>query len=663
MTLSYSQAKVLYAGNGQTTKWDIPFAFLNTADLQITKINANGESEVLQNDFNIDLQEHAVFYPMPGSQTPPLAQGEKLLICRHTPLTQQTDFQAQQSFDPSVLEEGYDKAMMIAQEQAEVLARAVKFPAQVSPSSTDAAAYLKNLEKTLQQAQQANEISQEVISAAGQASQTASEAVNKAEETVSQLNAYVVSAQEAANFAQKWAVQTNTEVVPGQGYGAKKYALDAAACNTQTQEGVAQAQTAAAQAAQNAQQAAAKAAAALSSQTLAQEAAETSQNARQEAQQIQGSCVSLATAAQTSAQQAQQSAQAAASSANMADIQNKITNCLTKIPQDIKLKLTDGVLTLKADSKAYRGNGQVVTIAQDITMTYADNAAILVCVDVSGTALQGCPIQYCSCGAADPQTANSIYYDTSANIVKFYPSSGGAGTEVSLPVAICTATGQISSIDQVFNGFGYIGNTLFALPGVEGLIPNGRTAEGALANTKVTVSAVRKLSFSTQAQSHFGLTATALFASASALYNAADNTNYNPSTGNTLGFCNCGTVVTDSTGQITSFMPKYAFHAVDYSGADFVINSYSDANGNWYRKYKSGWVEQGGLSANKGGIVTVSLLQDMANTNYYISANLYSTSSSTDKGYLILSNKNNTSFQFNFSNTNNVLWYACGQGA
>ena len=33
-----------------------------------------------------------------------------------------------------------------------------------------------------------------------------------------------------------------------------------------------------------------------------------------------------------------------------------ITNCITKIPQDIKLELVDGTLTLKAGSKIYDGN-------------------------------------------------------------------------------------------------------------------------------------------------------------------------------------------------------------------------------------------------------------------------------------------------------------------
>ena len=205
-------------------------------------------------------------------------------------------------------------------------------------------------------------------------------------------------------------------------------------------------------------------------------------------------CPAVREAAAQSATEAAQSAQEAASSANLADIQNKITNCITKIPQDIKLELSDGTLTLKAGSIVYRGNGQAITIAQDISMTYPANATILVCASVSAPSLQGRLIANCFSGNADPQTPNSIYYDTSANIVKFYPSSGGTGIEVSLPIAICTATGQITSIDQVFNGFGFIGKTIFALPGVEGLIPNGFNSDGTLNNIQAKSVSLKRMS-------------------------------------------------------------------------------------------------------------------------------------------------------------------------
>lgn len=241
-----------------------------------------------------------------------------------------------------------------------------------------------------------------------------------------------------------------------------------------------------------------------------------------------------------------------------------------------------------------------------------------------------------------------------------------------MPVCITTsAGGKITSIDQVFNGFGYIGSTMFALPGVSGLIPNGRNADGTLNNMAVTISALRTLSFSTQTQSDFGLTATTIFTSANAVYNAVDNKNYNTSTGNYLGFVNCGTVETDSTGVITSLNPKTTFHALDYnyfeevlSGMDYVVDSYTDASGNWYRVYKSGWVEQGGITQSLTGSSkeTVTFLKPMAN-------NLYSTNIPSTPGGLYtgagVDSKTTTSMDVNNTSqaTVQLSWIIEGHGA
>lgn len=53
---------------------------------------------------------------------------------------------------------------------------------------------------------------------------------------------------------------------------------------------------------------------------------------------------------------------------------------------------------------------------------------------------------------------------------------------------------------------------------------------------------------------------------------------------------------------------------------DFVVEGYSDDEGNWYRVYKSGWVEQGGKVPYSAGdaYVSVNLLKSMKNTNYQI---------------------------------------------
>jgi hypothetical protein len=101
------------------------------------------------------------------------------------------------------------------------------------------------------------------------------------------------------------------------------------------------------------------------------------------------------------------------------------------------------------------------------------------------------------------------------------------------------------------------------------------------------------------------------------------------------------------------------------SNIDFVVESY--VNGaNWYRKYKSGWIEQGGTVIGTGDI-NVTFLKPFANTNYTI-INTYMDSNSTDPinvKNVSAWNRTSTSFYLRTSGNSGVnkAWFACGQGA
>ena len=68
----------------------------------------------------------------------------------------------------------------------------------------------------------------------------------------------------------------------------------------------------------------------------------------------------------------------------------------------------------------------------------------------------------------------------------------------------------------------------------------------------------------------------------------------------------------------------------DLSGADYVVESQlptAQNNYTWYRKYKSGWVEQGGKELNlrwygNGDVRTPTLPKPMQDTNYNVSATM-----------------------------------------
>ena len=185
---------------------------------------------------------------------------------------------------------------------------------------------------------------------------------------------------------------------------------------------------------------------------------------------------------------------------------SRITNCITHIPQDIKLELNNGTLTLKAGSKVYVPNGTVenaYTTNRDISNTLTTDGTYFVIL-TSESNFYLASAENCLSGTLANRptsltTQTGLYFATDENKVFLSNTSGNAwynGEFYSLPIAIVTVSnGAISSIDQVFNGFGYIGSTVFALPGVKGLIPNGRNADGSLKNEEFEVNSVLTRTF------------------------------------------------------------------------------------------------------------------------------------------------------------------------
>lgn len=195
---------------------------------------------------------------------------------------------------------------------------------------------------------------------------------------------------------------------------------------------------------------------------------------------------------------------------NIANWSSNVTNCITEIPQDIKLELNDGTLTLKAGSKLYIPNGfesdgttpkfNIRVLTEDIVRTkaeslYAVSNAMLI---IRGTIdfIDFWPATEYYSGPTAPSTGN-IWYDTTTNLIKRNISGTWTSEQQNLPIGLANVsdTDGFISINQVFNGFSYIGSTIFALPGVKGLSPDGRNEDGTLKNKEIAVSEVRIFTF------------------------------------------------------------------------------------------------------------------------------------------------------------------------
>ena len=97
---------------------------------------------------------------------------------------------------------------------------------------------------------------------------------------------------------------------------------------------------------------------------------------------------------------------------------------------------------------------------------------------------------------------------------------------------------------------------------------------------------------------------------------------------------------------------------------DYIVESYRNGT-NWYRVWKSGWVEQGGTNTTSG-TVTITFLKQFATTDYTFSALVYNKNTVHNYFDLRQSEKTKTSIKFTDSADQGIMiggWYACGQGA
>lgn len=248
------------------------------------------------------------------------------------------------------------------------------------------------------------------------------------------------------------------------------------------------------------------------------------------------------------------------------------TNCTTEIPQDIKLSLNNGTLTLLAGSKVYIPNGSgvfnAVTTTTDKTISSGlGNGLNFIEIDESNSNLSGRLVEN-SVSGSGVTTAGGLAYDTTANRVGFYNANGSFSKYVSFPIAIVNVESSvITSIVQVFNGFGYIGSTVFVLPSAKGLAPNGRNADGTLKSNEIISSRVIVRTFTTYSDIHdLSFTATGIGLNRNT-YNEEENFVYNSGGQTVTDRVIFGKLEYERTSpyKVISLNVKPTFHAVDYS--------------------------------------------------------------------------------------------------
>lgn len=103
---------------------------------------------------------------------------------------------------------------------------------------------------------------------------------------------------------------------------------------------------------------------------------------------------------------------------------------------------------------------------------------------------------------------------------------------------------------------------------------------------------------------------------------------------------------------------------VTNDNVDYVVESYNDGT-NWYRVYKSGWLEQGGRGTitSGAGFEIITLLKPMLDANYTLLNCNNATGSRGDQRDAYIISETQIGVGYDGSQTGGAIWYVCGKGA
>lgn len=175
-----------------------------------------------------------------------------------------------------------------------------------------------------------------------------------------------------------------------------------------------------------------------------------------------------------------------------------------------------------------------------------------------------------------PSNERQVWFDATTNSIKMYAPNATEYEECCLALCLGTSIANTDFVlNQVFNGFGYIGSTIFALPGVKGLIPNGRNADGSLKNIEFENTVVKTYTISSSEYAVYAYLGNILGIAGVGVVDYKEDSNFNfiTSTKEPIEQLLLGKVSLSSS-KITSFTSKTTFHALDYNDKS-TISDYS----------------------------------------------------------------------------------------
>ena len=241
-----------------------------------------------------------------------------------------------------------------------------------------------------------------------------------------------------------------------------------------------------------------------------------------------------------------------------------ISNCLTEVPQ-ISWRMSGNNVIFAAGTKAYKPDGTVITFASEKTADFSGTLLFIPRYAYADDAGNVYTAKKATSSTSQPSSpdVDDIWFDTANNVIKRYDGEAWSGS-CSFPLIYMNGL-LVTSISVIaFGGGGFIGNTIFVLPGVKGLVPNGRKDDGRLNNTAFTVTTPLTYEMDENVDSVILLNGSSLSAASysGSLYDAESNTNGGAAAGY-VEAGNCAYIT--STVVKKEFSLNQAFHAVDYA--------------------------------------------------------------------------------------------------
>ena len=126
MTVSTTESRIGYNGNGATTVFAVPFRFLENSDLIVTLVDAslNQFVKTLDTDYTVTGAGDDAGGSITMMVAP--ATGQQLVIVREVPLTQETDYISGDPFPAETHERALDKLTMISQRLESLISRSIR---------------------------------------------------------------------------------------------------------------------------------------------------------------------------------------------------------------------------------------------------------------------------------------------------------------------------------------------------------------------------------------------------------------------------------------------------------------------------------------------------------------------------------------------------------